>query len=158
MDAFVRLAACAAVVGSVLTGLGAVRREYDWRALSRLRADVRSGLREYDRLVGVNKAIDTRMRDRRAVMRELRQGRLCLVEAAAAFRDLNERPGTPPNPYRALFPGATDEEKLCRQVITWARSEREEEPAYKAEERARQLEAELTAILKEHGAVRLPKG
>ena len=156
MNGFVRLAACAAVAGSVLTGLGAVRQDCDWPALSSLRAKVRRDLKERDRFASVGQAIDARLGDRRAVMRELRQGRLSLVEAAAAFRDLNERPGVPPSPFRVLFPGASDEEKLCRQVISWARSEREEETTHEAQERARRLEAELAAILKRRGAVRLP--
>ena len=156
MNAFVRFTACAAVAGSVLTGLGTVRQEYDWRMLSQLRAVIRRGYQARDRLEDVGKAIDARVDDRRAVMRELRQGRLSLVEAAAAFRDLNERPGTPRSPFRVLFPGATDEEKLCRQVISWARSERDDEPAYLAQARACRLEEELSAILKVYGSVRLP--
>jgi hypothetical protein len=86
-------------------------------------------------------------------------GRLTLLEAAAAFRDLNRQ--WPPfdwDRWRRIlhyrYPGVSDEEALCRQVIDCTRTklwEKQEE----AEKAVRRLEAELDEHLR-HGTLRLP--
>jgi len=86
-------------------------------------------------------------------------GRLTLLEAAARFRELNSQ--WPPfdwDTWRFFrhcdFPGASDEEGLCRQVINCTRSTLWQQPEV-ADEVRRRLEAELDQHLR-HGTLRLP--
>jgi hypothetical protein len=88
------------------------------------------------------------------VVRRLLAGWLTLPQAAALFGRLNERPEDCPGQDGYLWPGASQEEKLCRQVIAWAREVGRAE-AVSAKAVAR-LERELEALLGRPGGVRLP--
>jgi hypothetical protein len=91
---------------------------------------------------------------RRVVWRLLR-GWITLAQAAAQFGWLNERPADCPCPDGHLWPGAPREEKLCRQVFTWAREfARDEEGGAEAVVR---FERELKALLARPDGVRLPR-
>jgi hypothetical protein len=86
-------------------------------------------------------------------------GRLTLLEAAARFRELNSQ--WPPFDWHlwrgfihVRFPGVSDDEGLCRQVIICAKSALWEKPE-EAELVACRLEAELDEHLR-HGTLRLP--
>jgi hypothetical protein len=79
-----------------------------------------------------------------------------LIEAAAVFRDLNELPGAPATTHLDLFPGGTEEERLCRQVISWVESDPQNGPTDRARALARKLEEELEARLRGPGFVGLP--
>jgi hypothetical protein len=86
-------------------------------------------------------------RDR--VARELAGGRLSLLEAAAAFRDLELTPPTfSGEDCRAFDPTASsDDERLCRSVIRVARGILAEEAG---PEEAARVAATLEAELNEH--------
>jgi hypothetical protein len=86
-------------------------------------------------------------------------GRLTLLEAAARFRELNSQ--WPPFDWHLWrefihfrFPGVSDDEGLCRQVIVCANSALWEQPEEAERVRCR-LEAELDQHLR-HGTLRLP--
>jgi hypothetical protein len=89
-------------------------------------------------------ALFQRLESRRQILDDVMTRRLGLIEAAARFRDLGDLKG---EYYRQLFrryyPGQTDEEKYCRQVIAFARfcSPCPQPP------RIAELEAELEALL-----------
>src|SRR5262245_28791097 len=54
----------------------------------------------------------------------LLEGRLTLLEAAARFRALNQTRREPCwASWRSPFPGRSDEEHLCREVIAWVAGE-----------------------------------
>jgi hypothetical protein len=56
------------------------------------------------------------------VIRDLLENRLTLLEAAGRFRDL-AHPWTTGNPVFCMaFPGQTEEERFCRQVIAFVRT------------------------------------
>ena len=162
MNTLVRYAACVTVAGSVVAALGAfrptwaVRRGLDWWSLPEARKEVRTLRNGFTQLDAQRDNLLARTDGRREVVRELRRGRRNLFEAAAAFRELNARPGAPASLERYYFAASADEETLCRQVITWVRNEQHEEPPEAARERAARLEAELEAHLRHHGGVRLP--
>ncbi len=84
-------------------------------------------------------------------------GRLTLFEAAAAFRDVRERTKVYVNRAVTNFPGDTLEERQCRQVISWVRSELSTVSPDEGELLVEQLEAELQEHKRQHGTVRLPK-
>src|SRR5262249_23603605 len=103
-----------------------------------------------------NAAVIDRITAKDQVADEVIAGRLTLVEAAARFRDLNAVPPDHPDPYRTTYPGGSDREKLCRQVISWVAS-----ATGRAQAEARALvaclEAELEDLLGRHGTIELPK-
>ena len=86
------------------------------------------------------------------VVEELRHRRLTLLEAAARFRDLS-RPGRDDfhEWFRRAYPGKTDEERWCRQVIRFLRGH-----SLKLEPLAEQYEAELARRLA-NGPLELPQ-
>jgi len=101
--------------------------------------------------------LNQRNKAKRAITLQVLDRDLTLFEAAAWFGYLNECPGECPDLYRALVPGATNEEKLCRQVILWVRIEGKSAlPPGQAEQEAQNLEEMLAAHLARHGKVILP--
>jgi hypothetical protein len=82
-------------------------------------------------------------------------GRLGLVEAAGRFRDLAaEDPVLNPEAFRRTYPGDTDEERYCRQVIRFVQLSLGEQPGADPAVAGR-LEAELQDRLR-RGGLRLP--
>ena len=78
------------------------------------------------------------------VVAQIAAGELDLFEAAAHFRYLNHQPPEYPQlAYRQLA-GRTDEEKLCRQVISWVESHHRDKASPKEVKR---LVADLEAAL-----------
>jgi hypothetical protein len=90
---------------------------------------------------------------KRDVVVDLVAGRLTLLEAARLFKNSNEHPVMHQDNYRAHFPGASDGEKLCRQVLCWAEGELLELPASQAEAVQHRLDQELRDHLEQHGGV-----
>jgi hypothetical protein len=60
---------------------------------------------------------------KRRVTRDVLEGRLSLLEAAIRFRDLNAQRRPNPVSLRDAYPGRTDAERVCRQVISWVVAE-----------------------------------
>jgi hypothetical protein len=85
-------------------------------------------------------------------VKELRAGRLTLVQAAARFRDADAAgpPGCEPGPLPA------DEEGLCRAVIAWVRGSYVVDRFPEAPAMVARLEAELERLRGPDGIVRLP--
>jgi hypothetical protein len=97
-----------------------------------------------------------RMDRKREVSMAVVEGRMSLLDAAALFRDLDQ---TGPNigweHYRASFPGGTDEERHCREVIVWVERMVDPPPPERAAVVER-LERELEELLR-HGPLSLPE-
>jgi hypothetical protein len=81
-------------------------------------------------------------------------GRLGLVEAAGRFRDLTPDPPFNQEVFRRAYPGGSDEERYCRQVIAFVRVALREQPGADPSVVGR-LEAELQDRL-ERGDLSLP--
>jgi hypothetical protein len=74
--------------------------------------------RDAEALERSGQGIMQRGEERRAVARDLAAGRLMLLEAAARVRDLDRAdPAFPWEAFRLRTPGATDDERHCREVI-----------------------------------------
>jgi hypothetical protein len=100
--------------------------------------------------------IAARCTEKHRLAAEVIEGRLGLLEAARHYRDLDEQP--PPfhwEQFRHNFPGRSDDERHCRQVIAFVRGTLPEhqraDPAVVA-----RLEAELED-LRRQGDLRLPR-
>jgi hypothetical protein len=91
------------------------------------------------------------------VIRMLVDGRVTLGEAAAWFRTLNRPSTTGGRDCAADFPGASAEERLCRQAIAWAKSKARASSASREEAVGRRLEAEFAGLQARDGGVRLPE-
>lgn len=88
---------------------------------------------------------------------QLAGGTLSLFEVAAWFRFLNQEPAALPDYGWRTFPGASDEEKVCRQVLHWHLA-RMSSRLLSSEAVAMHncLEEELAKHLAQHGRVILP--
>jgi hypothetical protein len=128
-----------------------------WRAVTDARHSLDAQAQRSDELAQRQDVTRRRIEAKQKVIRQLVEGRLALLEAAAWFRYLNENPSDCQDGYRTAWPGHSDEEKLCRQVIGWVEVEvRERSSLSQAEEMTRRLEAELDGHLARDGAVKLP--
>jgi hypothetical protein len=96
-----------------------------------------------------------RIEEKHAVIGRLVAGQLSLVQAAALFRQLDATPEDCPGPDRSAWSGRSEEEKLCRQVIHWARNEARHTSA-EPDALVARLGAELAEALARDGSVHLP--
>jgi hypothetical protein len=103
------------------------------------------------------KIVDHRLRAKQQIIEEVLEDRLSLLEAAAGFRDLNRTPEDSPCQVGRKIPGNSDEERLCRQVISWAEGEARRKTPDRADSLVARLEAELQDHIRQHGTVRLPE-
>jgi hypothetical protein len=124
MTKCLRLASMAVVL--LLTALGAALLQPDWARDLGLESLPRPGgpgdrtarletPAEVARKVG---ALDRRIAEKDRLAAEVVGGRLTLLEAAARFRRLNHD-DPPAVPLDVYYPGDSEEERLCRQVIAY---------------------------------------
>jgi hypothetical protein len=115
---------------------------------------IQQGAQLNERLEEQLQAVHERSAAKDEVAEDVAAGRLTLLEGAARFRDLDAsasegyRRG-----WRQLVKGASDEERYCRQVLSYLEAVLRDRPAASAAIRAR-LETELRRRL-EHGELRL---
>jgi hypothetical protein len=100
-------------------------------------------------------ATDRRIEKKARIIQQLVAGQVTLFETAAHFRRWNdEYPILPIDPQDA---GDTYEERLCSQVIHWARAWLSQHYPDGADELAARLQDELRAHKALHGGVVLPE-
>ncbi len=97
-----------------------------------------------------------RINAKSALTEKVIAGQLSLVEAAAGFGNINDMPAEHAGDYRCAFPGASDGEILCHQVIAWVSCELASRSRGHDTLVAR-LKTELADHLKQHGTVVLPR-
>ena len=91
------------------------------------------------------------------IVTRLRAGELDLFEAAAWFACVNQEPAEYADKTWEYTPGNSKEEKLCRQVILWAKAHLSHStPESAVDLFVEELEAKLSARLCERGRVELP--
>ncbi len=111
---------------------------------------------------GFPEAAALRVLAKRRLACEAAAGTRSLLEAAALFGELNrlppETPPVRPDPDEppAPLPGGTDEERLCQQVVRFARVELADRPPDEAQSAIARLEAEFWRERNRRGAIRLP--
>jgi hypothetical protein len=140
-----------------LAGLAALPRWADclWRAAWPEDAVRREAARERE-LHRKSRACLVRLARKAEVARALASGRMTLPEAAARLGALNRLP--PEVPWRLFrdgYPGASDEERFCREALYWAEGELCEGDPCEAAATLGRLEAELDGLLR-RGTLRLP--
>jgi hypothetical protein len=99
-----------------------------------------------------------RTESRRRVLHEVLAGRETLLGAAASLRAIDTTPADFQLEHPKFFPGSSEDERLCREVIVRVTNEvKAKDPDHAASWRAR-LEAELQEHLRTHnGVVALPR-
>jgi hypothetical protein len=100
---------------------------------------------------GLSREAKLRIFAKAVVARDAAEGRLTLPEAGALFRELNRLPPAVPTPGPLA---QAEEERLCRQVIHYARVAPLGPPGQAGA--AARLEAELQVALQAPGGLRLP--
>jgi hypothetical protein len=92
------------------------------------------------------------------IILDLLAERLSLLQAGRRFKDLNETPVTYPDDYRTVFPGRTDGEKVCRQVLSWISGELHDLHHDHPDAILQRFEEELNRHMEQHsGLVVLPE-
>jgi hypothetical protein len=95
----------------------------DWGSLCELyrqQEQERSRAAELQRRDGV---LLVRIQEKGRVVRRLIAGEVTLLQAAAAFKRLNDAPPAFRDERHRAFPAASEGESLCRQVIQWVEAD-----------------------------------
>jgi hypothetical protein len=141
------------LAGALLSGLSqyhpawATRLGLDWWSLPELQERLRQGKEESVRLRRRSEEVFRRLVAKEEVAREVRAGRLSLREAAARFAALDGSAGEGPPPFACWPYCSAEDERLCRQVIAWVRTDPTGRRASPAETVARRLEEQLRGWL-----------
>jgi hypothetical protein len=159
MQSLTRLLVAALVAVGLLAGVLLVRPAWlsdaglDFWSLPELYASLENSNREMAELEQRQKGIFHRMDAKQEVLRALRADELSLVEAAARFGEVNRREPETMGYVRGMYPGHSDEERLCRQVLGWAQFNLGDE-SVKSRATVLRLEAEMEAYLMQHDSAR----
>jgi hypothetical protein len=154
-----RLFAAALVAIGLFAGALSVRPAWlsaaglDFWNLPELYACLESATRRSDELEQHSREIFGRIDAKQKVLRALSEDDLSLVEAAARFGEVNSQSPEAVAYVRDMYPGHSDEERLCRQVLSWARFVLPEE-SDKSRATFTRLEAEMEAYVKQHESAR----
>jgi hypothetical protein len=93
---------------------------------------------------------------RKRIARQVLAGKLSLLQAAVRYQDLNESyDDFCWEDFRTRYPGATDDEHACRQVIEFVKIELSDHPQLSGLT-VTKLEQELESLLRD-GKVHLPR-
>ena len=128
MNTYARLLLCLGLAGGLLVGVGALAPDWlaEWGLDPATLCDLlgtteRERLRRDD-LVARDRYFLDNVEGKQRVTREVLNHGMTLREAAARFQALNAAcPEYDWNEFRRLFPGKTDEERHCRQVLAAVR-------------------------------------
>ena len=147
---------CSALLGVVLYSGFLVRGLAAEAGAPAAAESERAAEAEGERLEALSRGARRRLDAKAGVILEVLQGRLTLPEAAARFRDLNDQlPAFNWEQFRQAYPGRSDDERHCQQVIQFVRNEVQARGAADLAPVAR-LEAELHERL-DRGDLRLPE-
>jgi hypothetical protein len=154
MGAWARLVAS---VVFLLSGLAAFswsgpRRLSAWRVEWPRLSSAEEGEREAN-LAYRGEVVKRRLEAKRKIIRLLLEGRFTLFQAAALFGYLNDAPEDCPDLYRLRWPGRSDGEKLCRQVIGWVESDKARTASTELDLLREQLDNELEEHMRANGGL-----
>jgi hypothetical protein len=141
-----------AVLAACCVALTLSRGPDFWAAPASDGADPDADNQELDKLY---QALRQRVAEKERLAAQVAEGRLALPDAAARFRDLDRQP--PPfywDRFRRSYPGCSDEERHCREVISYVQALRGR--SGQGAVVVARLEAELRDLL-DRGDLRLPE-
>jgi hypothetical protein len=161
MNTCLRLVLCAGALVALWIGLTFAAADWlsamglDVWNLPELEQQLAQECQRDEALEGARVVLLRRIAQRRRVTQDLIAGRLTLLEATAEFRRLRRMTPDFLDRFHSLYPGATEEERVCRGLIAWVRAELIVQPD-QAEARAARFEAELQDHLNRNGTLLLP--
>jgi hypothetical protein len=128
MNTYVRLLLCLGFAGGLLVSVGALAPDWlaelglDPAALCDLLGAAERERFRGDDLVARDRYFLDNVEGKQRVTQEVLNNRMTLREAAARFQALNAAcPEYDWDEFRRIFPGKTDEERHCRQVLVSVR-------------------------------------
>jgi hypothetical protein len=148
MTALTRLLTCLTFLLVVVAGVTLTRPEWagdlglDWQTPFGTGSEGEDEEQRTADLDRKTEAVQARLAGKRAVIKDLIEGKTTLRAAATRFGELNDTPAWCRNPFREPGAGNSAEERLSRQVIDWARGELSVYPADQAEAVGKRLRAE----------------
>ncbi len=113
-------------------------------------------LRRYDELSRFDGVMAARSEERRLLVERLAAGQLDLFATAVEFKRLNALPQPAHFDVLTMFPGASDNERLCWQVITCLDNNPDLVPPSQRQAVLHRVEADLRDHIARNGTVILP--
>ena len=149
--------ACALPVGGVALARPSLAEDWglDFWNVPHLRGEIAAARARDAELDLHAETIGRRMAVKNELTEALIDGRRTLFAVAARFRDLAADEPEKLAAIRTSYPGGTDDEKWCRNVIDYVRGRLAHDHPARADAVSR-LETELQAHLSEHGEIHLP--
>jgi hypothetical protein len=126
MSSVVRLLVCFAAVSGLVAGVMSLQPAWfadlglDVWAIPELQREIAEAQRLHEEMDQTAHTLNRLSAAREVVIAELLAGQLSLPEAVARFRSLNQECARSAEYTRAIFPAASDDESVCRQVLSWA--------------------------------------
>jgi hypothetical protein len=127
-----------------------------WAESAFARLWYRDQLKYSAELDGYVAALPARERGRYDVIEKVRTGRMSLVQAAAQFKFFNGLPNSSTYHGEAEWPGLSEDERLCRQVIQAVEFNWNDKPSSQRSAILERLETELRENRECYGKVTLP--
>jgi hypothetical protein len=156
MTSLMRLALCAVAASGLLAGAVALDPPtaaslgVDFWSLPDLARQLHEGEQRAAALDRRDRAVLARLDEKLRLADDLLDGRKTLRQAAARFTELNAQAPVMTEQVRSLFPGRTEEESSCRQVLDFVESETRFRNQNKRSALLR-LHEELEGVLREQG-------
>jgi hypothetical protein len=159
-----RVLSCLALLGMTIGALSQYRPAWaaqfslDWWTIPELIEQMHRHEQQQAERAGRRQTMFARLSARGKIVQELLAKRLTLVAAAEQFRALYITLGEASEGELSHFSGATEAERLCRQVISWAENAARVQSPDTAPLVRQCLESELMALLTQgHGSIALSK-
>jgi hypothetical protein len=147
------------IVMLLAVGLGAAMQQpesardlgLDPQRLADLKSSMLSDGSAAGKIDDKDRAIVRRIYAKEGIIHELIDGRITAREAVAQFRQLNEAHGAAPG--YPLEAGDTEDERACRQIMSWAQAHSLSGPGVVSTDFIGQLAKELRRYRERNGAV-----
>jgi len=146
-----------AVIGAAYAQSGwAASLSTEWRSVCELEQTIEEQVRVRLELDEQWEQVVKRTERRRRVVAEIEAEHITLLQAAAEFRALNESLPARSSSCDSAYPGSSEGERLCRNVIRLVQIDLSERTPSLAAAKTKQLEGELQTLMKRDGIVHLP--
>jgi hypothetical protein len=163
MTTFSRLQLGILLIGSLIAAVCCLRPDWartlgldPWNVPA-LEADLEAQQERSNTLDDDCEDVLQRINTKEEIAKAVLGGRMDLLHAAAAFRDVTP-PGSKARSYLQMaYSGVSDDERYCRAVIRWVQGLAAAQSHPLAQRQVARLEAELNEHLRRNGRITLPQ-
>jgi hypothetical protein len=162
MNALPRCLLCALAAQTLLFGMCALhfdlteRLDLNVLTVSEKERQIKQDQREMERVDVALSEVQIRIGDRERIADEVSAGRMGILEAADRFRELNASARPTPLTLEGRFDGDSEDERCCRQVMSWVSMRLAQKSTAEAEMVSERLEEELREYFHPEKTSRLP--